>query len=331
MRRIVVARPTAAALACAEPGRRGLRLVGGRGAGGLLGIEDPVLLAVHSDAGLGEELNSRRRGAGLVGGRARRSGSTQARGRGPTCAHATPRGLLCPISARRSSALLASMASGRSSGRRESQREALRRRRVLRGASYKIERPARTRRSWAGPAGARKVHWSASRVPSRMSKRPTPAPVRLGRALRLAGIIRQRPWRSACYGLRGGYGPARAVACVVHTATRTSLTTCAGRHVAYVADEEDVQEDEPEVGALCHVGFGVAPSVAAWLHHNIARRSSRWRRRRRALRGLRGTRRARTVLGGSTLTKASARIPEPRPRPSYSAASRCPATPCTWI
>ena len=41
----------------------------------------------------------------------------------------------------------------------------------------------------------------------------------------------------ACYGLRGGYGPARAVACVVHTATRTSLTTCAC--LLYTSDAAD--------------------------------------------------------------------------------------------
>ena len=76
----------------------------------------------------------------------------------------------------------------------------------------------------------------------------------------------------ACYGLRGGYGPARAVACVAHTATRTALTTCAGRHVVYIGDEvRDDDDEEPEIDTLCHVGFGVAPSVAAWLHHNIAK------------------------------------------------------------
>ena len=105
-----------------------------------------------------------------------------------------------------------------------------------------------------------------------MSKRPTRAPVapgtrsaprrhfmewrRVRRVLRAAGRLRPGARR----GLRRAHGnsdlahdvrrPARGVCCRRRGRPRRRRTR--GRH------------------ALCHVGFGVAPSVAAWLHHNVA-------------------------------------------------------------
>jgi len=274
VRRIVVARPTAAALACAELDDAVCVSSVEEALEALLGIEDPVLLAVHGDAGLGEELLTHvdAEQVWLVGERGvpdQLKRAAEAR----TCAHATPRG--APLSHIRAAVECAS----RIYGQREVVWKEGRVNEGLFGAvGYFVEHhirltapcPHQEVMGWAGWTSetalerftgfienVRETHARACRAWDALCASP---------ALYGSGVA-----FDACYGLRGGYGPARAVACVVHTTTRTSLTTCAGRHVAYVADEEDVQEDEePEVGALCHVGFGVAPSVAAWLHHNIA-------------------------------------------------------------
>lgn len=274
VRRIVVARPTAAALACAELDDAVCVSSVEEALAALADVSEPVLLAVHGDASLGEELltevNAEQ--VWLVGERGvpdQLKRAAEAR----TCAHPTPRG--APLSHIRASVECASGIYGQ----RELVWKEGRINEGLFGAvGYFVAHDVRL----TAPCPHQEVMgwpgWSSERALERFTGSIADVQETHARACRAWDALCASPALygsgvpfDACYGLRGGYGPARAVACVVHTTTRTSLTTCAGRHVAYVADEEDVQEDEePEVGALCHVGFGVAPSVAAWLHHNIA-------------------------------------------------------------
>ena len=95
--------------------------------------------------------------------------------------------------------------------------------------------------------------------------RPTPA-WELGRALRLAGIIRQRCAVDACWGC-GAATARRAVACVVHTATRTSL--CAPATWRRRPRRASRKTKNPRSARSATSGRRRA-AVAAWLHHNIA-------------------------------------------------------------
>lgn len=279
IRHVVVAPPTAAALACAELSSDAVCVSSVDAAvAAVAGLAAPIVLAVHGDSTMADALLTAldAEQVWLFGDRVSDQLKRAAEAR--TCAHAPPRG--APLHHIRAAVACPSRRYGREELRWTEGRVA---EDVFGAVGSLVAHDLTLTAPCTGQEVMEWPGWSETSALRRFTDAVGGSDVEAHqrRACRAWDALCSSPALddhgggvafNACYGLRGGYGPPRAAACVVHAGNRTSLATCAGRHVAHVGENLSEEASPPPLlDTLCHVGFGVTPSVSAWLHANVAR------------------------------------------------------------